>query len=198
MVRKILSILIMAALMAGTACSDNAGKKNQGDNQQNNNEQTSSGSKDDGGMASINDDESQRNILQIAAASEAHTTLAKAVKAADLANTLANPGPFTAFAPTDEAFNQLPDGTLESLMKPENKKKLADILQRHVAPISHDKEDLKKMAERNRKLFMANGDNLSINVKNGDVYFKDAKIVKSIKASNGMIHVVDKVVVPEK
>jgi len=150
------------------------------------------------GLAAVKDDESQSSILQIAASSDAHKTLAKAVKAAELGNTLSNPGPFTAFAPTDEAFNQVPDEALQSLMKPENKKKLADILQRHVAPVAYDKERLNKMADKGQKLFMANGDYLPLQTKNGELMLKDAKVIKSIKASNGMIHVVDKVILPEE
>lgn len=195
MLHKMISLLVMIAFFSLSACNNGSDQTGQQAGQKT--EEEGSASEKDGGMASIKDDESQKNVLQVAASSDAHTTLAKAVKAADLANTLANPGPFTVFAPTDEAFNELPEETLNSLMKPENKKKLRDILERHAAPVSHDKETLKKMADKNQRLFMANGDYLPIKTQNGEVTIKGAKIVQSIQATNGIVHVVDKVILPE-
>lgn len=194
MLQKVVSILMIVAMFSLTACN-NADQGNQEGAQKT--EQGSSPEEKDGGMASIKDDESQKNVLQVAASSDAHTTLAKAVKAAGLANTLANPGPFTVFAPTNAAFGKLPKETLNSLMKPENKQKLRDILERHAAPVSYDKEALGKMADKGETLFMANGDYLEIKKQNGEVTIKGAKIVQSVKASNGMVHVVDKVILPE-
>ncbi len=151
-----------------------------------------------GGLAHVEGSGENKTILAVAQASKSHNTLAKAIKAAGLANTLANPGPFTAFAPTDKAFDKLPDGTLKSLMKEKNKKKLSDILQRHVSPVPYSKEKLKKMAEKNSQLFMANGDYITPKIKDGKITIGGAQIIQSIDASNGKIHVVDKVILPEK
>lgn len=197
MVLRIISFMTILAFLVFSACS--SGNKDGQEKSKSKQEKADKSGNEDSGLAGVKDDESQKNILQVTMASDAHKTLAKAVEAAGLANTLSNPGPFTAFAPTDEAFNKVPDDALESLMKPENKKKLSDILERHVAPVSYDQEQLKKMAENNETLFMANGDYLPINTNdNGAVMLKDAKVLKSIKTTNGMIHVVDKVVLPEK
>lgn len=185
MLPKLISLVIMITLFGITACSNSSSNKEQAASKQTQKPEKESSDEKNTGMAKIKDEESPSNILEIAGSSDAHTTLA-------------NPGPFTAFAPTDEAFNQLPDKTLNALMKPENKKKLSTILERHVAPVSYDKKELKQMAEKNQELFMANGDYLSIKNKNGKVMIKDANVVKSIKASNGVIHVVDKVILPKK
>ncbi len=195
MVLKIIPFIAIMASFVLSACSsgNNEGQKS-GTAQQEKNNQSE---KENSGLANVKDDESQRNVLQITLASDAHGTLAKAVQAAELENALSNPGPFTVFAPTDEAFQKVPEKGLKSLMKPENKKKLADLLQRHVAPVGHKQDRLKKMANKNQELFMANGDYLPLKVQDGDLMIKDAKVIKSIKASNGMIHVVDKVILPE-
>src|SRR5215216_5534303 len=84
------------------------------------------------GQSGVQDDESQKDVVKVAAGSKDHTTLVAAVKQAQLVDALSNAGPFTVFAPTNEAFNKLPKGTVEDLMKPENKEKLQDILQYHV------------------------------------------------------------------
>jgi uncharacterized surface protein with fasciclin (FAS1) repeats len=192
MLLRILPLIGILPFLVFSACSSgNNESQASGNAKQEQTDQSNSG------LANVKDDESQRNILQITLASNAHSTLAKAVKAAELQNTLSNPGPFTAFAPTDKAFQKVPEKALKSLMKPENKKQLATVLQRHVAPVGYDRDQLKKMANKNQKLFMANGDYLTLKTKNGDLMVKDAKVLKSIKASNGMIHVVDKVILPE-
>ena len=144
------------------------------------------------GQAFIEDDVSAPNILNIAVKSPDHTTLVTAVQAADLENALVNAGPLMVFAPTDAAFNALPDGTVEDLLKPENKDALANILKYHVTPGNYDKEFLKKF----KKLGQANDQNVPVEVKGDDVYVGGAKIVASVPASNGIIHVVDKVILP--
>ena len=143
-------------------------------------------------QAAIQDDESKRNIVQIAAASKDHTTLVTAVKAAGLAGVLANPGPLTVFAPTNEAFDKLPEGTVENLLKPENKKTLMKIIQYHAAAGTFKVDDLKKITS----LDMATGDDVTIEVKGDDVYVNGGKILASIDASNGVVHVIDKVLLP--
>lgn len=144
------------------------------------------------GQAFIEDDTSSPNILNIAVTSADHTTLVAAVQAADLENALVNAGPLMVFAPTDEAFDALPPGTVEDLLKPENKEALANILKFHVTPGKYEKEFLKKF----KKLGQANDQNVVVEVKGDDVYVGGAKIIASVPASNGIIHVVDKVMLP--
>ena len=144
------------------------------------------------GQAFIKDDGSTPNVLQIAIGSPDHTTLVAAVQAADLENSLVNAGPLMVFAPTNAAFDALPEGTVENLLKPENKAALANILKYHVTPGNYSKEFLKKF----KKLGQANNDYVKIEVKGDDVYVGGAKIIASIKAGNGIVHVIDKVLLP--
>ncbi|WP_103071613.1 fasciclin domain-containing protein [Aquimarina sediminis] len=144
------------------------------------------------GQAFIEDDEATPNVLNIAIGSKDHTTLVAAVQAAELENALVNAGPLMVFAPTNEAFNALPEGTVETLLKPENKEKLAYILKHHVTPGNYSKDFLKKF----KKLGQANNEYVSVEVKGDDVYIGGAKILGSVKAGNGIVHVVDKVILP--
>lgn len=144
------------------------------------------------GQAFIADDGSTPNVLQIAIGSPDHTTLVAAVQAADLENALVNAGPLMVFAPTNAAFDALPEGTVETLLKPENKNTLADILKYHVTPGNYSKEFLKKF----KKLGQANNQYVTVEVKGDDVYVGGAKIIASIKAGNGIVHVIDKVMLP--
>lgn len=145
-----------------------------------------------GGQASVSDDLSARNIVQIAAASEDHTTLVAAVQAAGMADVLANPGPLTVFAPTNAAFEKLPAGTVENLLKPENKKTLMRIITFHAAPGTYKKKDLKD----GEKIGQATGDNVYIEVKEGVTYVNGAKVLGTVEASNGVVHVIDAVLLP--
>ena len=147
---------------------------------------------EDKGQAFIEDDISTPNVLQIAIGSADHTTLVAAVQAAELENVLVNAGPLMVFAPTNAAFDALPAGTVEDLLKPENKAALANILKHHVTAGNYDKEFLKKF----KKIGQANDQNAIVEVKGDDVYVGGAKIVASIKAGNGIVHVVDKVILP--
>lgn len=144
------------------------------------------------GQAFIEDDESVPNVLQIAMGSPDHTTLVAAVQAADLENALVNAGPLMVFAPTNAAFDALPEGTVEDLLKPENKEALANILKHHVTPGNYSKDFLKKF----KKIGQANDQNAVVEVKGDDVYVGGAKIVASVPAGNGIVHVVDKVILP--
>ncbi|MEO5790091.1 MAG: fasciclin domain-containing protein [Gelidibacter sp.] len=144
------------------------------------------------GQAFIENDESAPNILQIAIGSPDHTTLVAAVQAAGLENALVNAGPLMVFAPTNAAFDALPAGTVEELIKPENKEKLAYILKNHVTPGNYSKDFLKKF----KKVGQASGESVAVEVKGDDVYVGGAKILASIPAGNGIIHVVDKVILP--
>lgn len=97
------------------------------------------------------------------------------------------------FAPTNEAFAALPEGTVETLLKPENKDKLAYILKHHVTPGNYSKDFLKKF----KKLGQASNENIKVEVIDGEVYVGGAKILASVKAGNGIVHVVDKVILPK-
>jgi len=144
------------------------------------------------GQAFIEDDESTPNVLQIAIGSADHTTLVAAVQAAELENVLVNAGPLMVFAPTNAAFDALPEGTVEDLLKPENKDALANILKYHVTPGNYSKDFLKKF----KKLGQANNQNVSVEVKGDDVFVGGARIIGSVPAGNGIVHVVDKVILP--
>lgn len=147
--------------------------------------------KDNHGQAGVQDEVSKKNILQIALSSPDHTTLVAAIKAAGLENVLVNPGPLTVFAPTNEAFEKLPKGTLEMLLKPENKAKLASIVTSHASPGTF-KGDL---LAPGTKIYLATGQYVDVEVKDGDTYVNGAKILATIDAANGVVHVVDKVFV---
>ncbi len=144
------------------------------------------------GQAFIEDDESTPNVLQIALKSPEHSTLVAAVQAAELENALVNAGPLMVFAPTNEAFDALPEGTVQDLLKPENKDALANILKYHVTPGNYSKDFLKKF----KKLGQANNQNVPVETQGDDVYVGGAKIIASIPAGNGIVHVVDKVILP--
>ncbi|WP_034258820.1 fasciclin domain-containing protein [Altibacter lentus] len=144
------------------------------------------------GQAFLKDDEGKPTVLHIAIGSKDHSTLVAAVQAAQLENALVNAGPLMVFAPTNEAFEALPAGTVEDLLKPENKGKLAFILKHHVTPGNYDKEFLKKF----KSLGQASNENVPVEVKGDDVYVGGAKIIASVPAGNGIVHVVDKVILP--
>lgn len=143
------------------------------------------------GQAFIEDDGST-TVLSIAIGSKDHTTLVAAVKAAQLENALVNAGPLMVFATTNEAFSALPEGTVENLLKPENKNALANILKYHVTPGNYSKDFLKKF----KKLGQANNDYVKVEVVDGEPMIGGAKILASIKAGNGIVHVIDKVLLP--
>ncbi|GLU45214.1 fasciclin domain-containing protein [Allomuricauda sp. NBRC 101325] len=142
------------------------------------------------GQAFIKDDGSTPNVLQIALKSEDHTTLVAAVQAAQLENVLVNAGPLMVFAPTNAAFDALPEETLTDLLKPENKDALSDILKYHVTPGNYSKDFLKNF----KKLGQANNQDVPVEVQGDDVFVGGAKIIGSISAGNGIVHVVDKVI----
>ena len=122
------------------------------------------------------------------------TTLVAAVKAAGLVDTLKGPGPFTVFAPTDEAFNKLPAGTVESLLKPENKEKLQRVLTYHVVPGKVMAKDVVKLTSATT----VEGGKISIKVMDGRVMVNDAHVTNTdVETTNGVIHVIDRVILPE-
>jgi uncharacterized surface protein with fasciclin (FAS1) repeats len=134
-----------------------------------------------------------KDIVDTAVAAGSFTTLAKALGAADLVTTLKGAGPFTVFAPTDEAFAKLPAGTVEMLLKPENKAKLQRLLTYHVVSGKVMAADVMKMHSAKA----VSGDSLTIATKNGAVMADNAHVVKAdIVATNGVIHVIDAVLMP--
>ena len=147
-----------------------------------------------GGQSAVKDDESAKDVVKIAAGSPDHTTLVTAVKKAELVDVLSNAGPFTVFAPVNAAFDKLPAGTVDDLLKPENKEKLQDILQYHVF-VGSLKTDL---MQDGQTLNQVNGGNITISKDAAGkiVINKAATIVASIPASNGIIHVIDAVLLP--
>jgi uncharacterized surface protein with fasciclin (FAS1) repeats len=135
-----------------------------------------------------------KDIVDTAVAAGSFQTLAKALQAADLVTTLKGPGPFTVFAPTDEAFAKLPAGTLENLLKPENKATLQRILTYHVVPGKVMAADVVTL----RSAKAVSGDTLTIATRNGGVTIDNARVVKTdVVAGNGVIHVIDAVILPK-
>ncbi|OSZ77069.1 fasciclin [Chitinophagaceae bacterium IBVUCB2] len=146
-----------------------------------------------GGQSSVKDDESAKDVVKIAVGSADHSTLVAALKQADLVNSLSNAGPFTVFAPTNAAFDKVPKETLDNLMKDENKAQLQDILQYHVYVGSLKTE----MMEDGQTFNQVNGGNITITKKDGKVMVNNsATVIASIPASNGIIHVIDGVLLP--
>lgn len=144
------------------------------------------------GQASVADDVSDPNIVQIAVGSADHTTLVAAVQAAGLVDVLANNGPLTVFAPTNAAFDELPEGTVENLLKPENKSALIRLIHFHAAPGTY-KGDLLKDG---MNLDMATNDKVKIEHKDGKITVNGANILATIDATNGVVHVIDAVLLP--
>jgi uncharacterized surface protein with fasciclin (FAS1) repeats len=150
-----------------------------------------------------NDD--KKTVVGVAASNDNFSTLVAAIQAADLVSTLNSEGPFTVFAPNNEAFAKLPDGTLEMLLKAENKKTLTSILTYHVVAGKFMASDVLEAIKKNNGSFdisTVNGEKLTASLKDGKVMLKDSKgnfseiILTDIGASNGVIHAIDTVVMP--
>lgn len=183
--KKIIGLIAITALIAA-GCNNN--KENQ-TNESTGTETTTSA----GGQEAVQDDESAKDVVKIAVISKDHTTLVAALKQAELVTSLSNAGPFTVFAPTNAAFDKLPAGTVDGLMKDDKKADLQNILQYHVAVAGYKAENMKD----GQIIGMANGDNITLSVKDGKVMVNGtANIVASIPASNGIIHVIDAVLLP--
>jgi uncharacterized surface protein with fasciclin (FAS1) repeats len=149
--------------------------------------------------------ETEATIVGVAASNDNFSTLVAAVKAADLVETLNSEGPFTVFAPTNDAFGKLPAGTVETLLKAENKGTLTSILTYHVVAGKFEAAAVLEAIKKNNGSFTiktVNGENLTASVKDGKVMLKDAKgnystvILTDVGASNGVIHAIDTVVMP--
>ncbi len=179
--KKILFMLMIAA--AFTSC-----------NNKERSEQTSATDETTpaAGQSAVQDDQSQKDVVKVAVGSKDHTTLVAALKAAEYVDVLSNAGPFTVFAPTNDAFGKLPAGTVEGLLKPEAKGDLRNILEYHVFVGVIKTENMKD----GRTLNQANLDNVTIGVKDGKYTVNGAAILASVPASNGIVHVIDAVLLP--
>ncbi|MCA0933337.1 fasciclin domain-containing protein [Lutimonas saemankumensis] len=149
--------------------------------------------------------EPAKTIVDVAVGNENFSTLVAAVKAADLVGTLNSEGPFTVFAPTNDAFAKLPEGTVESLLKEENREALTAVLTYHVVAGEFKAADVLKAIKENGGMFeipTVNGEKLTAHLKDGKVMLKDAQgnmstiIMTDVDASNGIIHAIDTVVMP--
>jgi uncharacterized surface protein with fasciclin (FAS1) repeats len=139
------------------------------------------------------DASSKADIVDTAVSAGQFNTLAAALEAAGLVDTLKSEGPFTVFAPTDDAFAKLPEGTVETLLKPENRDQLVSILTYHVVPGKVMASDVVKISEATT----VNGSDIAIKVMDGSVHINDATVIAAdVDASNGVIHVIDTVILP--
>ena len=145
------------------------------------------------GQSAVQDVNSKPTVVQVAVGSKDHSTLVAAVKAAELVDVLSNVGPFTVFAPVNAAFDALPAGTVESLLKPENKDKLTLILEHHVY-VGVIRTNL---MQNGMTLNQVSGKNITITKEGDKVKVNGADILASVEASNGIIHVIDAVLLPE-
>lgn len=145
------------------------------------------------GQSGVRDDESQKNVVQTAMASADHKTLVTALKAAGYVDALTNAGPFTVFAPNDAAFARLPPGTVEELVKPENKSKLRDILEYHVY-VGVIREN---MIQHNMTLNQVNSKNVTLTKGESGIEVNGAKVLAVVPTSNGIIYVIDAVLMPD-
>ncbi len=144
------------------------------------------------GLFMTNVQAQDKTIVELAVETESLSTLVTAVKAAGLVETLSSEGPFTVFAPTNDAFAALPEGTLETLLKPENKQQLIDVLTYHVVAAKVMSTDL----EDGQEAASVQGEKITVDLEDG-VMINDASVkMADVKASNGVVHVIDKVILP--
>ncbi|MBK8659124.1 MAG: fasciclin domain-containing protein [Bacteroidetes bacterium] len=145
------------------------------------------------GQSAVQDDQSQKDVVKVAVGSPDHTTLVAAVKAAEYVDVLSNAGPFTVFAPTNAAFDKLPAGTVDGLLKPEAKNDLRNILEYHVTTSSFKEEYLKD----GMTIGMVNGGSVKVSKgEDGKIKINDANVLGAVPASNGMVYVLDAVLLP--
>ena len=144
------------------------------------------------GQSAVEDNASQKDVVKVAVGSADHTTLVAALQAAEYVDVLSKAGPFTVFAPTNDAFNKLPKGTVEGLVKPEKKADLRNILEYHVYVGKLNQSFFKD----GQTLGMVNGGKVTMGVKDGKVTVNGADIVASVSCSNGIIHIIDAVLLP--
>ena len=184
---SIIYTLGLSVLLFGSSCNSNDDQKTTTETE------IISDAKATVGQSGVQDDQSAKNVVQVAVGSKDHTTLVTAIKAGDLVDALSNAGPFTVFAPTNAAFDKLPAGTVEGLLKEEKKNDLIDILQYHVA-VGVFKED---MLQDGQTIGQVNGSNITISKKDGKIMINGvANIIGSVPASNGIVYIIDAVLLP--
>jgi len=198
--KKYFLSLTMVAALSGvlTACSDNSSATSDTTDTTTNTTATTNdmptNTTETGVMVGGSNMVPSKNIVENAVNSSDHTTLVTAVQAAGLAETLSGTGPFTVFAPTNAAFNKLPTGTVDNLVKPENKEQLTKILTYHVVPGALRAADLKD----GQKLKTVQGQELTVKIVNGTVTIDGATVsIADVISSNGVTHVIDGVIMPK-
>ncbi len=144
------------------------------------------------GQSAVQDETSERDVVRVAVNSPEHTTLVAALKAAEYVDALSNAGPFTVFAPVNDAFDKLPEGTLDNLLKPENKDALRNILEYHVY-VGTIREE---MVQDGMTLNQVNLDNITLNKKGDKITVNNANVLGVVKASNGVVYIIDAVLLP--
>ncbi|MEM8866610.1 MAG: fasciclin domain-containing protein [Planctomycetota bacterium] len=184
---KSLAAAAIAALIAGPAFAGNCPASQHQAEQSQYHETTYT-------VSHHNEGEDEKDIVDTAASLEDFSTLVAAVKAAGLVDALKGDGPFTVFAPTNDAFAKLPEGKVEELLKPENKQQLTDILLYHVVPGKVLASDVVQIESADTLL---KDKKVSVKVEDGKVYIDNAQVVKTdVEVSNGVIHVIDSVILP--
>lgn len=183
--KKPIQLVLVACLFAAFGCKQN--------NEATTEAKTENTETPGVGQSAVKDENSAPNIVQVASGSKDHTTLVAAVKAGGLADSLSNAGPFTVFAPTNAAFDKLPAGTVEGLLKPESKDALVDILGYHtyvgVLKVEYMQDG--------QEFGMVNGKKIKITKKGDKTFVNGSEIVASIPTSNGIIHVIGDVLLPK-
>lgn len=183
--KKTIQLMLIASFVAVVGCKQNSETQTE--------TTTETTQAQGGGQSGVQDATSAPNIVQVAAGSKDHTTLVTAVKAAELVDALSNAGPFTVFAPTNAAFDKLPTGTVEGLLKPEKKEDLANILGYHTY-VGSLKTDYMQDGQEFDMVF---GGKVKITKKGDKTFVNGSEIVASIPTSNGIIHVIGDVLLPK-
>jgi uncharacterized surface protein with fasciclin (FAS1) repeats len=184
--KKIVKLLPVIAMITFVSCNNNSGEQTAA--------ATTDAAQTGGGQSAVQDDVSMKDVVKVAIGSKDHTTLVAAVKQAELVDVLSNAGPFTVFAPTNAAFDKLPAGTVDGLMKDDKKTDLQNILQYHVTTSSLKADFFKD----GQTIGMVNGGSITVSVKDGKVMLNNsATIIASVPASNGIVHVIDAVLLPK-
>lgn len=183
--KKSIYFLLASSFVLLSACKENSPESQT--------ETTDATQTESVGQSGVKDETSNPNIVQVASGSKDHTTLVAAVKAAGLVDALSNAGPFTVFAPTNAAFDKLPKGTVDDLLKPENKEKLTDVLGYHtyVGVLKTD------YMQDGQEFEMVTPQKVKITKKDGKTFVNGIEIVSSIETSNGVIHVLNDVLLPK-
>jgi uncharacterized surface protein with fasciclin (FAS1) repeats len=183
--KRPIKILLMASFVVAVGCKQNTETATENPTETTTTESV--------GQSGVKDDTSNPNIVQVASGSKDHTTLVAALKAASLVDALSNASPFTVFAPTNAAFDKLPAGTVDDLLKPEKKETLSDILSYHTYVGVLKTEYMQDGQEFEE----VNGKKVKITKKGDKVFVNGSEIVATIATANGVIHVINDVLLPK-